>query len=135
VEDSLKPQEIQMGLVFHRRLAIPLWAIALFMVAFTVPPPATLLLMPPTTLFVIAVIGIAMIIFAMRGMGPWLSACRAVVCDAPSRYRRKTSVAITMAAGMRTRTLHEPNASTASDTLELVRIDDHGGWQRARPPA
>ena len=42
-----------MGLVFHRRLAIPLWAIAFFTVALTASPPATLLPMPPTTLFVI----------------------------------------------------------------------------------
>jgi hypothetical protein len=120
-----------MALVFRRRLAIPLWAIAFFMVAFTVPPPATLLLMPPTTLLVMAVIGI----FAMAGVGPWLSTSRAVVCDAPSRYRRKTRVAITMAAGMSARTLHEPNESRARDALDLVRIDDHGGWQIARPPA
>jgi hypothetical protein len=32
-----------MAFVFHRRLAIPLWAVAFFTVALTAPPPATLL--------------------------------------------------------------------------------------------
>jgi hypothetical protein len=31
-----------MALVFHRRLAIPLWALAFFTVAVTAPAPATL---------------------------------------------------------------------------------------------
>ena len=41
-----------MALVFARRLAIPLWAIAFFTVALTVPPPATLFLMLHTALSV-----------------------------------------------------------------------------------
>ena len=47
-----------MVLMFRRRLAIPLSAIAFFTVAVAAPPPATLLL-PPTTLLVIALAGIA----------------------------------------------------------------------------
>jgi hypothetical protein len=124
-----------MGLVFHRRLAIPLWAIAFFTVALTAPPPATLFLMPLTTLFVIALLGIAAIIFTMPGGVPWLRTSRAVVRVVPSRHRHKTSVAITMAAGTCVRTLDEPHASTADDALDLVRMDDDGGWQMARPPA
>ena len=51
-----------MALMFHRRLAISVWAIAFFAVALAAPPPATLLLMPPTTLFVIALAGIAVLV-------------------------------------------------------------------------
>ena len=53
-----------MPLVFHRRLAIPLWAIAFFTVALTAPSHATPFLMPPTALFVIAALGIAAITVA-----------------------------------------------------------------------
>jgi hypothetical protein len=79
-----------MGLVFHRSLAIPLWAIAFFTVALTASPPATLFLMPPT-LFVISVLGIAAIIFTMPGVVPWLRTGRSVVRAVPSRHRQKTS--------------------------------------------
>ena len=123
-----------MGLVFHRRLAIPLWAIAFLTVVLTAPPPATLFLMPPTTLFVIALLGIAAIIFTMPGVVPWLRTARSVVRAVPSRHRHKTSMEITMAAGACVRPLDEPTESTADDALDLVRRRD-GGWQIARPPA
>jgi hypothetical protein len=97
-----------MGLVFHRRLAVRLWAIAFFTVAFAARPPATLLLMPPNTLVVIAVLGIAAIIFTMPGVVPWLGTSRSVVRAVPSRHRHKTSVAITMASGTCVRTSREP---------------------------
>jgi hypothetical protein len=102
-----------MGLVFHRRLAIPLWAIAFFTVALTAPTPATLFLMPPATLFVVAVFGIAAVIFTMPGVVPRLRPSRSATC---------------------VRTLDEPNERTADDALDLVRTDDDGAWQRARPP-
>ena len=120
-----------MAFVLHRRLAIPLWAIALFMAALTVPPPATLVMMPLTTLSVIAVLGIAAIIFTMPGMVPWLRTSRSVVRAVPYGRRHKTSVAIRMAAGTCVRTLDEPYESTADDALDLVRMDDDGGWQMA----
>jgi hypothetical protein len=123
-----------MRLVFHRSLAIPLLALAFFTVALTAPPPATLFLVPPA-LFVISVLGIAAIMFTMPGVAPWLRTARSVVRAVPSRHRQKTSVAITMAAGACVRTLDEPNESTADDVLDLVRMDDDGGWQIARPPA
>jgi hypothetical protein len=125
----------EMGLVFHRRLAIPLWTIAFFTVALTVPPPATLFLMPPTTLLVVAVLGIAAILFTMPAVVPWLRTSRSVIGAVPSRHRQKTSVAVTMVAGTCVRALGEPNESTADDALDLVRMDDDGGWQIARPPA
>ena len=56
-----------MAPVFQRRLAIPLWTVAFFVVALTAPPTATLFLMPPATVFAIAAVGIAAIVFLMPG--------------------------------------------------------------------
>jgi hypothetical protein len=78
-----------MALVLHRRLAIPLWAVAFFTVAVTASAPATL--------FLLAVFGIA-------------------------------------AGGTCVRALGEPKRNAADDALDLVRMDDDGGWQRTRPP-
>lgn len=66
-----------MALIFHRRLAIPLWTIAFFTVALAAPPPATLLL-PPITLLVIALGGIPVILFAMPRAFPWLRTSRSL---------------------------------------------------------
>jgi len=118
-----------MGLVFYRRLAIPLWAIALLTVALTAAPPATPFLMPPPTLFVITLLGIAAIIFTMPGVAPWLRMARSVVRAVPSRSQHKTSVAIRVAAGPCVRTLDEPPERTPDDALDLVRMDDDGGWK------
>ena len=46
-----------MGFLVHRRLAMPLSAIALFAVAVAASAGATLLLMPATTVFVVAALG------------------------------------------------------------------------------
>jgi len=40
-----------------------------------------------------------------------------------------------MTGGIYTRTLEQPNRSAADDALDLVRMDDDGGWQMTRPPA
>jgi hypothetical protein len=77
-----------MALVFHRRLAIPLWAIAFSMVAFTAPPTATLFLMPSTTVLAIAAVGIVAIVFLMPGPIPWLRPPRALVRVLPIRTPR-----------------------------------------------
>lgn len=125
-----------MALVFRRRLAIPLWAIAFFTVALTAPPAtATLFLMPPTTVFAIAAVGIAAIVFLMPSATPWLRSSRALVRVLSSGHRDQPSAAITLAAGTGVCTLDEPNRSTADDALDLVRMDDDGGWQMPRPPA
>jgi hypothetical protein len=124
-----------MALLFHRRVAIPLWAIAFFTVALTAPPPGTLFLMPPTTLFVIAAVGIAAILFLMPGATPWLRTSRSLVRVLPSGHRDQVSAGIVVAAGTSVRALDEPNPTTADDALDLVRMDDDGGWQMARPPA
>jgi hypothetical protein len=124
-----------MALVFHRRLAIPLWVIAFLAVALTAPPPATLFLMPPTTLFAIALVGIALIFFMLPGAIPWLRTSRSLVRVLPSRHRVGRSAAITMGGGNCVRTVDEPSRRTANDALDFARMDDDGGWQMARPPA
>jgi hypothetical protein len=124
-----------MALVFNRRLAIPLWAVAFFTVALTTPPPTTPFVMPRATLFVIVAVGIAVIVFSMSGAMPWSGTSRALARVPPSGHRDHASAAITVAAGTWVRTLEEPNPSEADDALDLVRIDDDGGWQLARPPA
>jgi hypothetical protein len=40
-----------------------------------------------------------------------------------------------MAAAISVRTLDEPNERTVDDALDLLRMDDDGGWQMARPTA
>jgi hypothetical protein len=117
-----------MALVFQRRLAIPLWAIALLTLALTTPPSGTLFLMPPTTVFAIAAIGVAAIVLLRPGAIPWLRTSRALVRVLPSGHRDQPSAAITLAAATRVCTLDESNRSTA-DALDLVRMDDDGGWQ------
>jgi hypothetical protein len=124
-----------MALVFQRRLAIPLWAIAFFAVALAAPQTLTLFLMPLTTLFAVAAFGIAAIVFLMPGSIPRLRTSRALARVLPSRHRGQANAAITMTAGTRVRTLDEPNRSAAEDALDLVRMDDDGGWQMPRPPA
>jgi hypothetical protein len=71
--------------------------------------------------------------FMMPGLVPSLRPARSVVRAVPSGHRHQTSVAITMAAGARVRTLDEPHESTADDALDLFRMDDDGGWHAARP--
>ena len=124
-----------MAFVFHRRLAMPLWVVAFFTVALTASPPAMLFPMPPTTLFVIAVVGIAAIVFSMPGAFPWIRTSRALVRVRPSGPRDYAGAAITVAAGTCVRSLDEPNRSDTDDALDLVRMDDDGGWQMPRPPA
>ena len=123
-----------MALMFHRRLAIPLWAIVFFTVALAAPPPATLLLMPPTTLFVIALAGIAVLVFAMPGAFPWVRTSRSLARVTPSIHRDEASAGSAMHGGSCART-RRANWHTAEDALDLVRMDDDGGWQMARPPA
>ena len=123
-----------MALVFHRRLAKPVWAIAFLTFALTASPSGTLFLMPPTTLFVTALVGIALIAFTMPDATPWLHTSRSLVRVPPPRPREKTAAAISMAAGNCVHTFDERNRR-ADDALDFARMDDDGGWQLVRPPA
>jgi hypothetical protein len=51
-----------------------------------------------------------------------------------SRHRDQASAVVTMTAGTGGRTLAEPNRSAADDALDLLRMDDDGGWQMTRAP-
>jgi hypothetical protein len=123
------------ALVFQRRLAIPLWAIAFFTLALTAPPAGTLFLMPPTTVFAITAIGVATIVFLTPGRKASLRTSRASVCVLPSKPRDPARPAITNVAETGVRTLAESNQSTGDHVLDLVCIDDDGGSQMSRPPA
>jgi hypothetical protein len=49
--------------------------------------------------------------------------------------RDKGSAAICIDRGTRVRTLDEATMNPTEDALDLVRMDDDGGWQMAAPPA
>jgi len=123
-----------MALMFHGRLAIPLCAAAFFAVALAAPPPATVLLIPPTTLFVTALAGIAVLVFAMPGAFPWLRTSRSLARVRSSRRKDEATAGSVMGGGVCVRTPGELNWHTAADALDLGRMDDDGGWQVARPP-
>ena len=116
-----------MALAFHRRLAIPLWVLAFFAVALTTPGPATLSL--------IVVLGIAAIAVPIPELVRWLRASP-FAAHVPSTGTRRTRVAATaVGAGACEGTPETPGRRTAEDKLDLVRMDDDGGWQMARPTA
>jgi hypothetical protein len=79
-----------MALIFHRRLAIPLWAIACLTVALA--PPAAKLLLPPT-LVVIALAGIAVLVFSKPRAFPWLRTSRLLARVTPSNCRDQMRMA------------------------------------------
>ena len=72
-----------MALVFHRGLALPLWAMVFFAVALTASP--------PVTPFLIAVLGIAVILFAVGGLVPHLRSAVHVVTH-KRRHRRSAAL-------------------------------------------
>ena len=113
-----------MAFVFHRGLALPVWAMAFFAVALTAPPPARPFLM---------ILGIALMAFALSGLAPWLRPSRSVVQGLSQGSRQRRKAPVNVAAGACVRTLDEPITSSASaeDALDLVRMDDDGGWQLA----
>ena len=91
--------------VFHRTLAIPLLAIGFIAAALIAPP--------PVTLFVLA-LAIAVRAFAMPKAAPWLP-------SAPTKPAAQHAV-----------TARDASADTTpDDALDLVRMDDDGGWQMA----
>jgi hypothetical protein len=126
--------------MLDRRLAISVWAVAFFTVAFTTvafttPPTATLFLMPPATIFAIAAVGSAAIIFLVPGAFTRLRASRSLVRVAPSEYPNPAAARIVVADSIGVRTLYESNETEADDALDLIRMDDDGGWQMPRSRA
>lgn len=112
-----------MALVFHRRLALPVWAMVC-----TVALAAS----QPETGFRIAVLGIAVIAFTIAFV-PQLRTAQSVVHGASRRQRHSRSAAVSAVAGRCGHTADEANTNTSEDTLDLERLDDDGGWQMARP--
>jgi hypothetical protein len=124
-----------MAFMFQRGLAIPLWAIAFFTVALTAPPSATLSLMALTTVFAMVAVGIGAILFLAPGALTWLRASPLLVRVVPAGYQEPPRRRIAGEAGSSVRKLDKPSATEADDALDLVRMDDDGGWQMTRPPA
>jgi hypothetical protein len=75
------------------------------------------------------------LVFALPGAFPWLRTSRSLARVTPSMHRDETSGGSAMVGGICVRPPDEPNWHTAEDALDLVRMDDDGGWQMARPPA
>ena|ERR1051326_3589804 len=96
---------------------------------------ATLLPMPAATVFVVASLGITAMTFWTSRAIPSLRPSRPLVRVPPSGQRDQASEGIVVAGGICARTLEESNRNAADDALDLVRMDDDGGWQMARPPA
>ena len=120
-----------MALVFQRHLAIPLWVVAFFAVVLTAPVRP----MPPLTVL----LGIAVMALMMMAMLQWRRTLRPLVSalPAPSRRRHHAGIVVlTVSGGTQVRTADRAATQLASDdVLDLVRMDDDGGWQTAREPA
>lgn len=80
-----------MGFLVHRRLAIPVSAIALVTAALTARAAATRLLVPPITAFVVAPLGVTAIGFFLLGAIRFLRASRSLVRILPSGPRDQAS--------------------------------------------
>ncbi len=99
-----------MAFMFSHRLALPVSAVIFVLVAFAAPASVSPSSIAPTTLFLVALSGIAAILFARSGAIPWLRRPRlSVVAANPSRG---------LAAQRR---------RTADDALDTARMDDDGG--------
>ena len=113
-----------MAFIFHRDVAIPLWAVAFVAVALSAPPR-----MMPSLIALVAVVVIGSmmpaIVRSLRTSRPWVDVLPAVVRDPPPAR-------IMMTAGTRTPTLDEvidANTPDTDHTADLVRMDDDGGRQ------
>ena len=111
-----------MAFMFHRGLAIPLWAVVVCAVALST--------MPRVMPSVIAVLGIAVVGCAMPVIARWLRASRPVVEVLPAVEQHPTRPrGVIMTAGTRTRRLQEAievRIQKAADAADLVRMDDDG---------
>jgi hypothetical protein len=97
---------------------------AFFAVALTASPPTRLFLM---------ILGMALMAFTISRLAPRLRTSPSVAQVLSNRTRPGRS-AETVAVGACVRTVDEQNRSTPEDAIDLVRMDDDGGWQVARPP-
>ena len=121
-----------MALEFHRGLAIPLWAIAFCAVALSSPSR----LLPLVT----ALLGFALIAPMLMTMVRRLGILRPVMAAAPmaGRIRGGAGPILNGGTGTRVRTVEsasQARTEEANDALDLVRMDDDGGWRVALDPS
>jgi hypothetical protein len=113
-----------MAIIFHRGLAIPLWAVAFGAIALSTPPPV----MPSLTVL----LGIAVIAVALPAIVRWRRASRPPVEVLPAVDQDPGGAAIIVNASTCTRSLAEvidARIVKGDDAADLVRMDDDGGWQ------
>ena len=113
-----------MALLFQRGLAIPLWGIAFLAIALVGPPRP----MPPVTVL----LGIAVFALTMMAIARWRRPSGAhVLVPAPVFGRFHAGIIMTtMSAGTRARAGDRATTALApDDAIDLVRMDDDGGWQ------
>ena len=98
-----------MALLFSHRFALPVSAAIFVLVAFATPATVSPSSIGPATLFVVAVSGIAAILFARSGAIPWL------------RRPRLSMVAVSPAHSVAAR-----RRRMADYALDAARMDDDG---------
>jgi hypothetical protein len=99
-----------MALLFSHRSALSVSAVIFVLVAFAVPATVSPAFIAPTTLFLVALSGIAAILVARSGAIPWLRRPRlAMVAVIPSHK------------------LDAARRRTTDDALDAARMDDDGG--------
>ena len=121
-----------MALVFHQGLVIPLWAIALCVIALTSPSRP----LPSVT----ALLAVSVIASMMMAMRQWLGMPRPLLVGPPGRDRRPAGHIVSvvpegMCVGMLQRSSETPTQEETDDALDLVRMDDDGGWRVPLEPS
>jgi hypothetical protein len=122
-----------MGLVFHGSLATPLWAIAFSAVALSWLPS------PLPSVMAVVVIGAAasMMIVMVRRLGTRRPTLAVLPVAGPDAWSAAVALNI-VAGGVHVRTLETATqrlAHESSDVLDLVRMDDDGGWRLPSQPS
>jgi hypothetical protein len=112
--------------MFNRGVMLPVWALVFCALAFTP---------PRLTRSAIALLGTAVVAGTVPAIVRWWRGARSAAAILPAaRQRRPANGRVVVAAGMRARTLDEAIAvrlRPVEDALDLVRMDDDGGWQRS----
>ena len=99
-----------MAFVFDRSLVIPLWVLAFCAVVISAP----MRLMPSLLMLV----GIAIMASTMQAIVRWWRVSRSVVELLPAREQVS----------------RPPRTQESDDAMDLVRMDDDGGWHIAHGP-
>ena len=99
-----------MALLFSRRLALPVSAVAFVLAAFAAPATVSPSSIAPATLLLVALSGIAAILLARSGAIQWLRRPR-----------------LSMVAANPSRSLDAQRRRTADDALDAARMADDGG--------